>query len=194
MRSSGMSGGADRRRIAVVVKGYPRLSETFIAQELLGLERRGLALTIVSLRHPTDPAVHEINRAIQAPVRYLPEYLHQEPGRVLRAWRSAAALADLPGGAAPVAARPAARSEHQPRAALRSGAGARARAAGGRRPAVRPLSAHARLGRPLRRPPARPALVRLGARQGHLDHAGVGEGREAARLRLGDRVHRCGRR
>jgi hypothetical protein len=27
-----------RRRIAVVVKGYPRLSETFIAQELRGLE------------------------------------------------------------------------------------------------------------------------------------------------------------
>jgi hypothetical protein len=83
-----MSSGADRRRIAVVVKGYPRLSETFIAQELLGLERRGLALTIVSLRHPTDSAVHEINRAIQAPVLYLPEYLHQEPGRVLRAWQS----------------------------------------------------------------------------------------------------------
>jgi glycosyltransferase involved in cell wall biosynthesis len=77
-----------RRRIAVVVKGYPRLSETFIAQEILGLERRGLALTIVSLRHPTDPAVHEMHRQIQAPVLYLPEYLHQEPARVLRAWRA----------------------------------------------------------------------------------------------------------
>lgn len=83
-----MSDGAARRRIAVVVKGYPRLSETFIAQELLGLERRGLSLEIVSLRHPTDPAVHEINRAIRARVRYLPEYLYQDPGRVLRAWRS----------------------------------------------------------------------------------------------------------
>ena len=82
-----MSSGGDGRRLAVVVKGYPRLSETFIAQEILGLERRGLALTIVSLRHPTDPAGHEINRMIQAPVRYLPEYLYQEPGRVLRAWQ-----------------------------------------------------------------------------------------------------------
>ncbi len=78
---------AARRRIAVVVKGYPRLSETFIAQEILGLERRGLALTIVSLRHPTDPAVHELHRQIQAPVLYLPEYVYQEPARVLRAWR-----------------------------------------------------------------------------------------------------------
>jgi glycosyltransferase involved in cell wall biosynthesis len=77
---------ATRHRIAVVVKGYPRLSETFIAQEILGLERRGLALTIVSLRHPTDPAVHEMHRQIQAPSLYLPEYLYQEPARVLRAW------------------------------------------------------------------------------------------------------------
>ena len=41
-------------RIAVVLKGYPRLSETFIAQEILALERAGLALDIYSLRHPTD--------------------------------------------------------------------------------------------------------------------------------------------
>jgi glycosyltransferase involved in cell wall biosynthesis len=74
-------------RIGVVVKGYPRLSETFIAQEILGLERRGLSLTIVSLRHPTDPSVHPVHRQIRAPVVYLPEYLYQEPGRVLAAWR-----------------------------------------------------------------------------------------------------------
>jgi glycosyltransferase involved in cell wall biosynthesis len=74
------------QRIAVVVKGWPRLSETFIAQELHALERRGLALLIVSLRHPTDRAVHALHREIAAPVLYLPEYLYQEPLRVLRAW------------------------------------------------------------------------------------------------------------
>jgi glycosyltransferase involved in cell wall biosynthesis len=73
-------------RIAVVVKGYPRLSETFIAQELLALEQRGLQLLIVSLRHPTDRAVHALHREIEAQVLYLPEYLYQEPLRVLRAW------------------------------------------------------------------------------------------------------------
>lgn len=73
--------------VAVIVKGYPRLSETFIAQEILALERRGLAQRIVSLRHPTDTKVHALNRAIRAPVDYLPEYLYQEPLRVLRAWR-----------------------------------------------------------------------------------------------------------
>ena len=70
-------------RLAVVLKGYPRLSETFIAQELLGLEQRGLALEIWSLRHPTDRAIHPMHKAIRAPRRYLPEYLYQEPLRVL---------------------------------------------------------------------------------------------------------------
>ncbi len=71
-------------KVAVIVKGWPRLSETFIAQEVLGLEERGLDQVIVSLRHPTDKAVHPLNRRVNAPVVYLPEYLHREPGRVLR--------------------------------------------------------------------------------------------------------------
>ncbi len=78
-----MSAGG-KPRIAVAMKGYPRLSETFIAQELLGLQQRGLAFEIWSLRHPTDGARHLMHGQIAAPVRYLPEYLHDEPGRVLR--------------------------------------------------------------------------------------------------------------
>lgn len=70
--------------IAVVLKGYPRLSETFIAQELRGLERRGFKLRFVSLRHPTDRKRHPIHDEIEAPVSYLPEYLHAEPARVLK--------------------------------------------------------------------------------------------------------------
>lgn len=70
--------------IAVVLKGYPRLSETFIAQELRGLERRGFRLRLISLRHPTDRKTHPVHDEIEAPVSYLPEYLHHEPMRVLR--------------------------------------------------------------------------------------------------------------
>jgi len=73
-------------RVGFVLKGYPRLSETFIAQEIRALERRGLEITIISLRHPTDPEVHPVHREIEAPLTYLPEYLYQEPLRVLRAW------------------------------------------------------------------------------------------------------------
>lgn len=79
----------DAPRFAVVLKGYPRLSETFVAQELLGLEQRGLAFDIWSLRHPTDRAIHPMHKAIRASRRYLPEYLHREPLRVLRGFADA---------------------------------------------------------------------------------------------------------
>ena len=78
--------------VAVVVKGYPRLSETFIAQEILALERRGVDIVIVSLRRPTDRFTHPIHAEIRSPVLYLPEYLHDAPGRVLRAWKIARTL------------------------------------------------------------------------------------------------------
>jgi glycosyltransferase involved in cell wall biosynthesis len=73
-------------RIAFVLKGYPRLSETFIAQEIAALEQRGLEILIVSLRHPTDRATHPIQQLIRAALLYLPEYLYQEPRRVWRGW------------------------------------------------------------------------------------------------------------
>src|SRR5512144_2873502 len=78
--------------VAVVLKGYPRLSETFIAHEIRELERRGLDIRLYSMRLPTDPAVHPMHREITAPVTYLPEYLHDQPLRVLRAWRTARRL------------------------------------------------------------------------------------------------------
>ncbi len=74
--------------VAFVLKGYPRLSETFIAQEILALEQRGLDILIVSLRKPTDGAVHPVHREIDARVLYVPEYLYREPLRVWRAYRA----------------------------------------------------------------------------------------------------------
>ena len=95
------------RKIVVVLKGYPRLSETFIAQELLGLERAGFDLVLVALRRPTDAKRHPVHDEIKAPVHYLPEYLHKEPLRVVRSlfaclprpgfWRALRSLAsDIP--------------------------------------------------------------------------------------------------
>ncbi|WP_083269077.1 glycosyltransferase [Bosea vaviloviae] len=75
--------------VAIAMKGYPRLSETFIAQELLGLQQRGLPFAIWSLRHPTDADRHLMHKQITAPVTYLPEYLHDDPRRVLRGALSA---------------------------------------------------------------------------------------------------------
>lgn len=73
-------------RLAIVLKGYPRLSETFVAQEIRALELRGFELFIVSLRHPYDPATHPIHAEIAAPVYYLPEYVHDDIPRVLGAF------------------------------------------------------------------------------------------------------------
>jgi hypothetical protein len=75
--------------IAFVLKGYPRLSETFVANEIRALEKRGLDIRIVSLRHPTDVKTHPVHAEIGAPVHYLPEYLYRAPRRVFAAWRRA---------------------------------------------------------------------------------------------------------
>ena len=58
----------ENRKIVIVLKGYPRLSETFIAQEILGLERAGFELALVALRRPTDTKRHPVHDEIRAPV------------------------------------------------------------------------------------------------------------------------------
>lgn len=78
--------------VGFVLKGYPRLSETFIAQEILALEQRGLKIQIISLRHPTDTHLHPIHDEISAAVSYLPEYLHDEPARVAKSYWAARRL------------------------------------------------------------------------------------------------------
>ncbi len=71
--------------IAFILKGYPRLSETFIAQEIAGLERAGFDIRIYSLRPPREAARHPVHAQIGAPVAYLPERLRDAPLRVLKA-------------------------------------------------------------------------------------------------------------
>ena len=73
--------------VVFVLKGYPRLSETFIAQEILALEQRGLDIRIASIRRPTDAERHPIHNDIKARVTYLPEFPALEPLRVFRAWK-----------------------------------------------------------------------------------------------------------
>ena len=73
--------------LAIVVKCWPRLSETFVAQELAALEAQGQKFQIWSLRHPASEKLHPLHEQVLAQVFYLPEYLHQEIPRVLRCWR-----------------------------------------------------------------------------------------------------------
>jgi glycosyltransferase involved in cell wall biosynthesis len=87
-----MSNSQNGPRVAVVLKGWPRLSETFIAQEIAGLEARGVALELWSMRHPTDEARHPVHDRVAARVVYLPEYLEDDRRRVIAAWHRARRL------------------------------------------------------------------------------------------------------
>ncbi len=69
-------------KVAIVVKGYPRLSETFIVREMLALQQRGMRFVIVSLRQPYDTKIHDLHRRIEAEILYLPEYVKDAPRRV----------------------------------------------------------------------------------------------------------------
>ena len=72
-------------QIGYVVKMFPRLSETFIRNEILDLERRGLVLRIFSLKRPTETEARLAEGMVQAAIIYLPERVCREPLRVLRA-------------------------------------------------------------------------------------------------------------
>lgn len=70
--------------VGYVIRMFPQLSETFIANEVLGLERAGVPIHIYSYRRPHALVDHECVRQIQAPITYLPDPLYRHPLEVLR--------------------------------------------------------------------------------------------------------------
>lgn len=58
--------------VGYLLKTFPKVSETFILNEILGLERRGVALEIFSLLRPADGEFQCVSAQVRAPVRYLP--------------------------------------------------------------------------------------------------------------------------
>jgi glycosyltransferase involved in cell wall biosynthesis len=65
----------DQPVLGMVLKGYPRISETFISGEILRLEELGFTIRIISMRHPREHFAHESIRRIAARVNYLPTTL-----------------------------------------------------------------------------------------------------------------------
>ena len=57
-------------KIAYLVKSFPRLSETFILNEILGIEKLGAQLHIFSLKRPEVEPVHEAVDHVKASVTY----------------------------------------------------------------------------------------------------------------------------
>src|SRR2546425_8660609 len=57
--------------IAYIVKAWPRLSETFILNEIIGLERRGVSIRIFSVKDPNPGPIHDRVALVRANVTYL---------------------------------------------------------------------------------------------------------------------------
>ena len=59
-------------KVCYVLKRYPRLSETFIVNEMTELQRQGVDITIVAQKDAGETIVHEKVKALHAPIIYLP--------------------------------------------------------------------------------------------------------------------------
>lgn len=64
---------------------FPRLSETFILNEILALEAQGLEIRVLSLKRPDSPMIHRELASIRARVNYLPESVIRGFPRMLAA-------------------------------------------------------------------------------------------------------------
>ena len=58
-------------KVGYFVKMYPRISETFILNEILEMERRGVEVTIFSLKKPDEGKFHPQTSTVKAQVIYL---------------------------------------------------------------------------------------------------------------------------
>ena len=58
--------------VAYVLKGWPRISELFIASEIYRLEQAGLPLRLYVIKPPDEAQTHPVVDRIQAPTEYLP--------------------------------------------------------------------------------------------------------------------------
>ncbi len=58
--------------IGMILKGYPRISETFISNEIRLLEKLGFAIHLFSMRQPRESFTHDSVKKIRATTDYLP--------------------------------------------------------------------------------------------------------------------------
>lgn len=63
----------EQQTVGYVLKSYPRISETFIINEIYLLEQMGLRLHIFAIKRPEEKKSHAIVEKIKAPITYLPE-------------------------------------------------------------------------------------------------------------------------
>lgn len=65
----------NNKSLAYILKGYPRISETFISNEILLLEKLGFSMHLFPMRQPRESFTHASVKEIKAQVNYLPTEL-----------------------------------------------------------------------------------------------------------------------
>ncbi len=92
-----LSKSTHRRSIAYIVKSWPRLSETFVLNEIISLEQRGVPIRVFSVKEPDAGPAHSKVAEVRAEVTHLALWSHwkkalpanlrsfrRRPGRYLR--------------------------------------------------------------------------------------------------------------
>ena len=64
---------SNKRQIGYILRSYPRLSQTFILNEILALEKIGISIQIFALTNPHEKVVQMQVDQVQAPVHHLDE-------------------------------------------------------------------------------------------------------------------------
>ena len=67
------------KQIGYLLRSYPRLSQTFILNEILALEQIGVSIQIFALTNPHEKVVQMQVEQIRATVHYLDEAMQARP-------------------------------------------------------------------------------------------------------------------
>ena len=82
------------RSIGLLVKIFPKLSETFVLEEVLGLERLGVPIRLYTLAAPTDAMAHPVVARVRAEIVQVPAAAWRHAPTLL--WRHAVLAATAP--------------------------------------------------------------------------------------------------
>jgi glycosyltransferase involved in cell wall biosynthesis len=69
--------------LGFLVKTYPKISETFVLQEILALQSESFGLNIFSMQRPTDDSFHQAFESVSAGVDYLTPGDWKRPAAVM---------------------------------------------------------------------------------------------------------------
>src|ERR1051325_1311397 len=85
-----MAESQPHKQIGYLLRSYPRLSQTFILNEILALEQIGVSIQIFALTDPHEKTVQMQVDQVRAPVHYLEDAMPRPFGKILKEHLAAA--------------------------------------------------------------------------------------------------------